>query len=47
LSISFHILLYSESVNFSTGWKEMMSPPLAADDVSAGAEMMLRHFAPQ
>jgi len=25
----------------------MMPPPLAADDVSAGAEMMLRHFVAQ
>jgi len=25
----------------------MMSPPQAADDVSADAEMMLRHFVPQ
>jgi len=25
----------------------MMPPPLAADDVSAGAEMKLRHFVAQ
>ena len=41
-------LLYSfELLQIKNDERYMMSPPLAADDVSAGAEMMLRHFVPQ